>query len=182
MVEIPFQGFRFPVGDSSIEIPGPLEIRVTINDGGDTISIDDGDGTISIDDGGGSITVDGTVNIGNIGLINGANRNPVNQFGEAVAVVSTVETVLLTYLPTGVTSGNIQGVLVTGQAAGRFKVKVNGTTRAIVRTTAAKTTENVNFQDGPIRVVNGDVVEVAGYHEETPVLALAANIFGYEIP
>lgn len=183
MVQTPFQGFKFPIGAGTIEIgSGPLQIEVTINDGGDTISIDDGGTTVSIDDGGGSITIDGTVNIGNIGALTGANKIPINEFAENVAVVSTVDSVVLTYtVPLNVTA-NIQGMVVTGQAAGRFKLKLNGVTKSIVRTTAAKTTELVDFEDGPIVGVAGDVFTVVGYHEEIPNLALAANLFGYRLP
>lgn len=131
-----------------------------------------GDATYGLD-------VDVTRMPSNITVSRISNVVPVNQFAESSAVVSTTETTILSYVTTNAL--NIQGVLVTGQAAGRFKLKIGGVTKAIVRTTAAKMTECVDFGQGTIPAAGGSTVTITGYHEELLNQALAANLFGYEL-
>ena len=107
-------------------------------------------------------------------------RTGLNQFAEDAAVVSTTETTLITYTPSGVTA-KIQGIMVTGSATGRFKLKVAGTTKAIIRTSAANRTEYARFQDGPIIATTGQAVTLTAFHEEIANQAMAGNIYGYTI-
>lgn len=111
--------------------------------------------------------------------IEGSNRIPINKFSENGAVVGTSETTLVTYTPSAALK--VQGFSGTGQVAGRFKLKVNGTTKAILRTTIAEMSKDFPFADGVVEVASGETVIVTGYHESSATQALAANIFGYEI-
>lgn len=117
---------------------------------------------------------------GRIELDGASNRTALNVFAEAAAVISTSETTVVSYTATAVLTV-IQGVLVTGQAAGRFKLKVDGVTKTIVRTTAAKTTEQFQFEDGIITATAGQVILITGFHELIANQALAGNLFGYEV-
>lgn len=140
-------------------------LRVTI--------ANDSSGVLSVDDNGGSLTVDGSVSITNFP---GSGTGALNQFAENAAVVSTTESTIVTYV--AVTNGFISGVVVTGSAAGRYKVKVAGVTKMIVRTTAAKTTEQVFLGPGMIAFSIGDTILLTGFHEEIANQALAGNLMG----
>ena len=117
--------------------------------------------------------------LGRVELDGFSGRIPLNEHAENATVVGATESTILSYVPTA--AAYVQGLLLTGTAAGRWKLKVAGTTKAIARTTAARTTENISFADGPVPASIGQTILITGFHEETANQALAANLFGYTI-
>lgn len=101
-----------------------------------------------------------------------------NQYGQDTSVVTTTDTQLVSYtVPAGQTA-NIAGFSGTGGATGRFTLKIDGTAKAVIRTSAAKRSETAYFGGGVISAAAGEEITVTGYHEETPNQTLEANVFG----
>lgn len=106
-------------------------------------------------------------------------RTPYNSFQENTGVVSTTETQIFTYTVPANTTLNIEGLLATGTATGRFYLKVEGTTVAVARTSASERDANRLFGQGVIQATAGETVTVTGYHEETANQTLSVSVFGY---
>lgn len=102
-----------------------------------------------------------------------------NEFGEDAAVVSSTETTLASYtVPAGKTA-HIQGFYGNGSASGRYKLKVDGTVKAVSRSSAASRNASAFFGWGTIEAAAGAVVIVTGFHEEVANQVMDANVFGF---
>lgn len=106
-------------------------------------------------------------------------NTPVNQFDEDSAVASTSETTVSTYIVGAGKTFNIEGFMVTGTASGRFKLKIDGTTKAILRTSTAERNAFIQFRKGVIQAIAAETVTVTSYHEETANQEMAVNLYGY---
>jgi len=101
-----------------------------------------------------------------------------NQFDQDDAVVSAVDTEILSYTVPANKTANIKGFLGTGTATGKFTLKVDGATVSVLRTSAANRNGENYFGDGAITVTTGKVITINVYHEETTNQSMAANVFG----
>jgi hypothetical protein len=104
---------------------------------------------------------------------------PVYSYAEDTAVVSTTETTVLTYTVPATKTINIQGFSCTGTATGRFKLKVAGTTKSVLRTSAASRSERVYWGKGVIQATAGIAVIITAYHEEIPNQTMEVALYGY---
>lgn len=108
-----------------------------------------------------------------------ANRTPVYQYDDDSAVVSTTETIILTYTVPASTTFFIQGLIATGSAAFRFRIKVDGTTKLTDRTSAADRTSRTTLGDGGFSATAAQVVTVTAYHEELLNQLAEVALVGY---
>ena len=106
------------------------------------------------------------------------NGTPFNVFDEDVSVPSSVETTVVSYVIPGDVPAYIGGAIVSCGSAVKFKLKVNGTVKAVGRTTASHPTENIQFGNGAIRVSAGDTVIITAYHVEIADQIVDANLYG----
>jgi hypothetical protein len=108
----------------------------------------------------------------------GELRTPIApQYAEDTAVVSTVETTVLTFTP-GVRTF-ISGGSFGGSAQFRFKVKLAGVTKSVVRTSAAIPTQHPHWPEGAIDVAAGVAVTVTAFHEEIANQTAQITLLGY---
>lgn len=106
-------------------------------------------------------------------------RTGFNSYDEDTSVVSTVETIVLTYtVPAGKTA-NIEGFSGTGTATGRFKLKVAGTTNGVIRTSTSERSKNADYKNGPVQASAGAAVTVTAYHEEVSNQTMECSLYGY---
>lgn len=98
---------------------------------------------------------------------------------DSISVVSTLETTILTY--TAATDLYVDSFIVSGQPAARYKLKVNGITKATVYTAVTKTTEEIPFGEFGLKVNLGEVVTITGYHEDILNKPLSATISGHYV-
>lgn len=103
----------------------------------------------------------------------------LNVFGQDINVVSTVDTTLLTYTVPATNSANIEGFIGTGSATGRFKLKIDGTVKAVTRTSAAVRCSQIDFGKGTIKANAGQVITIVGYHEELANQTLECSVYGF---
>lgn len=117
-----------------------------------------------------------------VDVLSGGSSSPgtaFNSFDEDTAVASSTETTVLTYTVGAGQTANIQGFLVTGTAAGRWKLKIDGTVKAVARTTAAEGAQMINFGWGTVSAATTLDVTITAYHSETANQTMSANVFGY---
>lgn len=104
-------------------------------------------------------------------------RTPVNDYEEATGIVSTVETVILTYVVAA--DMILQGMIVSGTTNMRFKLKVNGTAKLTTRISVANRHSDASLDDGGIAVTTGQTITITAYHEEVGNQSAEAYLKGY---
>jgi len=106
------------------------------------------------------------------------NGTPFNVFAEDINVVTATETIIISHIIAGITPAYVDGIIVSCGAPVKFKLKVNGTVKAVGRTSASHPTENVQFGNGSVRVSAADVITVTAYHAESGDQIVDANLYG----
>lgn len=108
-----------------------------------------------------------------------SSRTPVYQYDDDTAVASTTETTILSYTVPVSTTFYIQGLVATGSAAFRFRIKVDGVTKLTDRTSAADRTSRTTLGDGGFSATAGQVVIITAYHEEVANQTAEVALVGY---
>lgn len=120
------------------------------------------------------VKVTNTVTVSDTG-----GNTSINEYNEDAAVVNGVETTILTYVVPASKVAKLQGIVATGSASGKFRLKVAGTTKTTIRTSTADRAKIVNFEDGTIDATAGQSVTVTALHEETANQSMEVNLTGY---
>jgi len=104
---------------------------------------------------------------------------PINEFGENAAVVSGVETTILSYVvPVGSTL-YIQGFYGSSGESAVYRLKKNGTAKGVLRTSPSRPTEKLCYQDGVLTAVAGDTVIITAKHAEILNQVIDCGLWGY---
>jgi hypothetical protein len=117
-----------------------------------------------------------------LAALGGSIDTELNVFASNSAVVSTTDTTILTYTVPAATTAYIQGFHGSSNAAGRFTLKVAGTTVCVSRSSAADRNVDTHFSSGVLSATAGQIVTILFYHEETVNQIAQVNLFGYTKP
>jgi len=107
----------------------------------------------------------------------GSGRSPLNAYDEDTAVPGSSETIILTYVAPS--DMYVQGMCVSASVECHFRLKIDGTTSLVARTSTAQRTITASLYDGGIAVTSGQTVTITAYHEAIANQTAETSMFGY---
>ena len=102
-------------------------------------------------------------------------KRPFNKFG-IISVSPDVETDILLFNDNKRVS--IQGLVLSTELAGRWRLYINGNLSANIMHSAGELTKEVQFGDGTIEVEPNQEIKVTALHNTNTDITMSCNIFG----
>jgi len=94
-------------------------------------------------------------------------------------VAGSSETTILTYTVPALTTVYIAGANMSGSAAYKFRIKLNGTTFWTGRSTVATGQSQAAFGDGSPVATAAQVVTITAHHDEVAAQTCEVALYGY---